>query len=73
MGRNNGGALLKIKIYKNTKAFVYGYKTSFCDCITKYALYFKYYFKYKDIAVELGGILKIRREFPREHLCEIVL
>ena len=69
MGLNNGGELLNIKIYKNTKAFVYGYKTSCCDCMTKYTLYFKY----KGIPLKLGGVLKIRREFAREQLCEIFL
>ena len=69
MGLNKGGKLLKIKIYENTKAFVYGYKTSCCDCMTKYTLYFKY----KGIPVKLGDNLEIRREFAREHLCQIVL
>ena len=69
MGLNNGGRLLKIRMYKYTKALVYGYKTSCCDCMTKYTLYFKY----KGIPLELRGVLKIRREFAREHLCEIVL
>ena len=69
MGLNNRGGLLKIKIYKNTKAFVYGYKTSCCNCMAKYKLYFKQ----KGIPLELGGILKIHREFAREDLCEIVL
>ena len=47
----------------------YGYKTSCCDCITKYTLYFKY----KGTSLELGGVLKIRRQFAREHQYEIVL
>ena len=63
------GALLKMKIYKNRKAFVYGYETSRYDCLTKDTLHFQY----KRIPLELGGILKIRREFAREHLCKIVL
>ena len=63
---NNGGGLLKIKIYKNAKVVVYGYKISCGDCMTKYTLYFKY----KGIPLELEGILKIFREFSREHLCE---
>ena len=61
----NNGRLLKIKVYKNTKAFVYGYVYSF---IVKYALYFIY----RGIPQELG-VPKIRREFPRDHLCEIVI
>ena len=51
---NNGGELLKIKIYENTEAFVYGYETSCCDCMIKYTLHFKY----KGIPLEFGSVLK---------------
>ena len=33
----------------------------------------KIYFIYRGIPPELEGILKIRREFEREHLCEVVV
>ena len=45
----NGRGLLKIKIYKNTKNFVYGYKTSCYNCMAKYASYFIY----RDIPPEV--------------------
>ena len=38
----NSRGLLKITIYKNTNAFVYGYKTSCYKCMAKYASYFIY-------------------------------
>ena len=37
--------------------------------MTKHTLYFKY----RGIPPELEGVLKIHREFAREHLCEIVV
>ena len=65
-GLNNGEGLLKIKIYKNTKGLVSGYKTCCYNCMTKYTLSFKY----RDIS---GRVLNIQREFAREHLCEIAI
>ena len=69
MGLNNGGELLKIKIYKSTKAFVYGYKTTCCDRMTKYTLYLKC----KCIPLELGGVPKICKKIAKEHLYKTVL
>ena len=37
--------------------------------MTKHTLYFKY----RGIPPELEGVLKIHREFAREHRCEIVV
>ena len=68
-GLNNGEGLLKIKIYKNTKGLVSGYKKSCYNCMTKYTLSFKY----RHISPELEGVLNIQREFAREHLCEIAI
>ena len=57
--------LLKIKICKTAKAFVYGYMY---NCMAKYPLYFIY----RGIPPELG-VPKIRTESAREHLCKIVV
>ena len=46
----NGGGQLKIKLYKNTKAFVYGYKAFCYNCMTNYASYFIY----RGIPPEVG-------------------
>ena len=61
-------------IYENSKVFVYEYKTSCCDCMIKKTLNLKYSPRVGScIPLEMGGVLKIRREFARKHLYEIVL